>query len=164
MRQVIALLLVCFVWASNAQAYEPSPAEREAAKAFAARYLADLGAGDYETAYGMHAELLNQKLDYAAWVEKERDFSQSAGGDALHTLASMSWHFDPPKAPLEGFYVEFDVACQYQNLDPCRATLVLHSVLGETFSVMRYSRSYVNTKTGKREGRFIKMPGHYSRL
>ncbi|MCP8900451.1 DUF4019 domain-containing protein [Gilvimarinus xylanilyticus] len=163
LRRLTATLL-CLLCFHSVRAYEPSPQERQNAQATALQYIEHLNAGEYREAYDMHSELLNQRMDYERFAKSQAAFSDNSGKSLSDTLVGANWQLDPAKAPAEGFYVEYEIACEYQYLKPCAQTLVLYSELGERFRVMRHSRSYVNTQTGKRVGQFIEMPGNSSRL
>ncbi|WP_020207512.1 DUF4019 domain-containing protein [Gilvimarinus chinensis] len=164
MQQRLTAILICLLCFHSVQAYEPSPQERELAQATALQYIQHLNAGEYREAYNMHSELLNQRMNYERFAKSQTAFSDSSGKSLSDTLIGANWQLDPAKAPTKGFYVEYEFACEYQYLKPCEQTLVLYSELGERFRVMRHSRSYVNTQTGKRAGKYIAKPGNFSRL
>lgn len=162
-RRVIGLLLL-LTSASRAYAYQPSADEQARADRVYHAFTQALLNADYATAYSLFHPRLKQAQDLSAWQAKEEQFAQAAGTLVGYFGPGASWHFDPPYALDQGFYVEYRYQCRYAHLEPCRETLVLFSELGEQFRVIRHSRSYVNRTTGKRSGEFVRIPGHHSRI
>lgn len=145
-------------------AYEPSPTERASADRVFHLYVNSLREADYDTAYELHSEALQSAQDIASWRAGEAQFAEQAGLNTGYSEPRVSWHLDPEKAPAPGFYVRYEYQCQHAHLNPCRAELTLFSPMAETFSVIRFSRSYVNTRTGKRSGAFVRIPGEHSAI
>lgn len=145
-------------------AYQPSADEQARADRVYHAFTQALLNADYATAYSLFHPRLKQAQDLSTWRAKEVKFAHEAGTLVGYFEPAASWHFDPPYALDKGFYVEYRYLCRYAHLEPCRETLVLFSALGEQFQVIRHARSYVNRKTGKRSGEFVRIPGHHSRI
>ncbi|MDO3388707.1 hypothetical protein QWI17_22865 [Gilvimarinus sp. SDUM040013] len=149
---------------SSVSHYIPAPAEQARADQTFHQFTQLLRQADYPGAYQYLDTSLQRRQTATQWQTSELRFAESAGTHAGYSTPTATWFFDPPHASKPGIYVQYRYKCHYAYLDPCHETLALFSALGETFTVIRHSRSYINTRSGKRTGSFVEIPGHHSRI
>ncbi|MBU2886303.1 hypothetical protein KO507_11060 [Gilvimarinus agarilyticus] len=160
----IGLLTLLVGACVQAATYQPSAAEQARADQAYRAFSTAMRDADYERAYQQLHARLKKAQSLTEWRAGEERFARAAGTLVGFFNPRASWHFDPPNALEPGFYVEYRHQCRYARLDPCYEILVLFSPMGEHFSLIRHSRHYINTQTGKRSGEFIHIPGQHSRI
>lgn len=153
-----------FISVAQAQSYEPDPQQQTHALAFAESYFQAQQAREFEQSYLQLAPSLQDRMTLQQWTASQEKFFSNAGSYAGSALEGMRWHLDPKHADLEGIYAELLYSCHYAYLNPCEETLMLYSEIGEKFSVIRHERYYVNIQTGKKVGKFLRLPFHRSSL
>lgn len=129
--------------AVSASDFTPDKAIEQQAEQMARAYLDAINAGDFAAAFAMHTKALQSLSPYDNWQPMAAD-GHALRGDFIHfSNLRITWYDNPSDAAQPGLYAAFDFQCAYENTAICLMTLILHSLDGENFAIMRHEITQV---------------------
>jgi Protein of unknown function (DUF4019) len=117
-----------------AEAEGPRQAEAEA---FAREWLLLVDAANAKASFAMLTDVFKVNLTQASWQDTIQKRTRENGVLKSRTLRRIVWYYDPDNAPLPGTYAAAEFDSVYANAPKHFQYVVLHSLSGEPFRVMR---------------------------
>lgn len=107
------------------------------AEDFAIRWLDMLEKGNDKDSFELLTDTFKANLTRRDWKKAIEDSRQSLGSLHERTLRRIVWYQDPPNAPRPGTYAAVEFDSVYENSKSHFRYVMLHSLGGESFRVMR---------------------------
>ena len=150
MIRLLAIVLVFSSVAAASEEWQPSDEQKAKADALFATYMGHLAGQRYSEAYELQAKAMKRIADFSKWERLERLFRSAVGDNPEFGGFRATWYKDPADAPEPGIYVAYDYNCRYSNANICNGYVVLHSEDGNSFSVMRHERNYIDKESERK--------------
>lgn len=119
------------------------------AEAFTTRWLDMLEEGKADDAFALLTDTFKGNLTPEAWRSAILDTKAKLGALKSRQLRRIVWYQDPKDAPLPGTYVAVEFDSSYENADKHFRYVILHSLKGEPFQVMRDESTFALNKASQ---------------
>jgi hypothetical protein len=140
-KNFVALFLLAISLAASADELMPSAAQKAESEKIFRGFIGAIKEARYADAYLLQTESMKRLIPLAQWSDMEAAFRARAGSNPQFGNVVVHWFKDPPGAEAPGIYALFEYECRYENLILCRGGVMLHSLRGDTFAVMRHERT-----------------------
>ncbi len=128
--------------AKEAQPGSAHPRNAEA-EAFAVHWLDLVDKGDGKASFDLLTPHYQAEHTRKSWQQALTDNRAALGPLRGRSLVRIIWHVDPPKAPVPGTYATVEFDSVYANTRSHSQSVLLHSLIGEPFKVMRVDSTIV---------------------
>ena len=123
----------------------PNPRDPEA-EAFTTRWLDMLEKGNADDSFALLTDTFKANLTPETWRSAIHGTKAKLGALKTRKLRRIVWYQDPKDAPLPGTYVAVEFDSSYENADKHFRYVILHSLNGGPFRVMRDESTFVLNK------------------
>jgi hypothetical protein len=115
-------------------------------EAFTTRWLDMLEKGRASESFALLTDTFKANLTPDTWRSAIVDTKAKLGTLKNRKLRRIVWYQDPKDAPLPGTYVAVEFDSSYENAEKHFRYVILHSLKGEPFKVMRDESTFVLSK------------------
>lgn len=154
------LFVTTITFCIESLAWNPSDAQLDSADSAFRKFMALINDGEFKQAYDLQTQSMRELVTFEKWRGYQQEFEEAAGGKQELFDLKATWYKDPPDAHGPGIYVAFDYSCRYEKIDICSGLVILHSLSGVDFSVMRMERNYIDKKTEEKLREQGKLPAN----
>ncbi len=140
---LFALLLLCgSVHGQLLLPDSPRPRQAEAEKV-ASEWLDLVDADRDVESFALLTDVFRANLTPEIWRESVAQTNRDLGKRLSRTLRRLVWYQDPADAPLPGTYVAVEFDSVFENAESHFQYVILHSISGEHFRIMRNESTFV---------------------
>ena len=141
-RLLLTFLLLSWIGLlQSAHAEQNYPREAEAIQV-ATEWLNLLDSGQSKESFGQLTETFKGNLTEVLWRDQMTATKQTLGALENRKLRRVVVYQDPDNAPLPGTYVAVEFDSSYQRASSHFQYVMLHSLSGEPFKVMRHEQFF----------------------
>ena len=141
-RLIVAFLLIALIgFFQTAIAEQTHPRQAEAVQV-ATEWLDLLDSGQSEESFGQLTDIFKGNLTETLWRDQVTSTKQTLGALENRKVRRVVVYQDPDNAPLPGTYVAVEFDSSYQHAAVHFQYVMLHSLSGEPFKVMRHEQTF----------------------